>query len=276
VYHQAFFGASKLAISALQSRRPNLALSASMANLLPWETLVTTLDSLQLPLLALKRALSTSTSAPPRQIYIHAPFSPSVTSLVLHALLDASENESAFPSAAFIDCMISYSPRLIYDSVLNALAGWTPEWDDSLDGAPNWDGRTQSFNLVEDASGKKRVRWNKRLPIIVPKGRNALTGHANDSLGAFLDGLKALYTLETEAIHPKFIVFCNAEQLLPMTHAPAAATASSARETGTQDGAFMAALSRLGELVCSAISSWPALTAESRPTGLSCLYLCRS
>jgi hypothetical protein len=247
-----------------------------MANVLPWETLVATLDSVQLPLLALKRALSTSTSSPPRQIYIHAPFSPSVTSLVLHSLLDASDNESAFPAAAFVDCMISYSPRLIYDSVLNALAGWTPEWNDGLDGAPNWDGRTQGFDIVEDVTGKKRVRWNKRLPTVVPKGRNVLTGHANDSLGAFLDGLKALYTLEPEANHPKFIIFRNAEQLLPMTHAPAAATASSARETGTQDGAFMAALSRLGELVDSAISSWPALTAESRPTGPSCLSLCRS
>jgi hypothetical protein len=238
---------------------------------LPYEALYATFQSIQDQLSALRLQLSTSSHATPRQVYVHAPFSPSVTSLVLHSLLDTNENESILPSAAFVDCLIQYQPRVIYDSILNALAGWSSVWSDALGGAQNWNGRTEGFEVEEDPeTGQRRIHWDTTRPPVVSTARGALAGHSSDSLGAFIEGLQALYALEPDHTFPKFIVFFHAHQLLYMSHATASAAVNQVVESGTNDGTFLAALSRLGELV-SCAREIAFVDPSDRQGNLSCL-----
>lgn len=102
--------------------------------------------------------------------------------------------------------------------------------------------------MQDTDTGKRRVWDTDALPEesggASAAAKGALGGHVNDSLAAFIEALQKCFELDDQ---PKFIVFEHAERLLPMSHATG--IASNAIEAGVHDGAFLAALSRLGELV---------------------------
>lgn len=70
-----------------------------------------------------------------------------IRSLSQHAQSDASLPVAA---TACIDAIACFTPRLFYDTVLNALADWHPRWEE---GCENWVG----------SSGVVGQRWNDSL-----------------------------------------------------------------------------------------------------------------
>lgn len=201
-----------------------------LAILLP--TLSTTITQLQTQL---------HPAHPTRLLHLHAPFQPDLTSVLLRALLRSTQH-------VFVDCITCHTPRLIYDVALNALAQWRPRFSQRHAGALNWDGQLDGFHPQQDGPSIEPRVWDTELLPEESSAKGALAGHANDSLAAFIEGLQTIFELDQE---PKFLVFERAERLSTMSHA--AATSTNAIEPGVHDGAFLAALSRLGELVCSQI-----------------------
>jgi origin recognition complex subunit 5 len=100
---------------------------------------------------------------PPPFIYINSPASPRVTSLVVSAVLSTLSDRPSTSNLriryAHANGVACFTPRLLYDSVLNSLANWKVNWDD---GCRNW-----------AADGEKPI-WN-------------------ENLDSFLHGLKAVH-----------------------------------------------------------------------------------
>lgn len=87
---------------------------------------------------------------PPPFIYINDTTCPRITSSIVASLLDNIESTDPGPSKrvyfAKVNAVACFTARLLYDSVLNALTKWSPDWND---GCANWsssDGDTQRFN----------------------------------------------------------------------------------------------------------------------------------
>ena len=99
------------------------------------------------------------TCAPPPFIYVHDPTSPRLASGALSALLSYVSSVQPSILHAQVDAVTCFSARLIYDTVINALAGWEPRWED---GCANW-----------APEGMEGQRWN-------------------DSLDGFLHGIRAV------------------------------------------------------------------------------------
>ncbi len=101
------------------------------------------------------------TSYPPDFIFIHDPTTPRITATVIR---DCVRALGPFPclhiSSAFINPISCFTPRILYDTTINALANWSPTWED---GCKNWSG----------PSGSSDQRYN-------------------DSFDAFVHGLQAL------------------------------------------------------------------------------------
>ncbi|KAH9896798.1 origin recognition complex subunit 5 C-terminus-domain-containing protein [Cubamyces lactineus] len=75
---------------------------------------------------------------PPQFIFVHDPEHARLTSSVIRSTLDslASHNDShANIYYAHINAVACFSPRILFDTALNSLARWTPDWKD---GALNW------------------------------------------------------------------------------------------------------------------------------------------
>lgn len=106
-----------------------------------------------------------STYSPPF-IYIYDPFTPRTTASTLQGALSESQIAPSVSKSniklrcAFVDPITCFTPRLFYDTVLNALAEWVPDWDE---GCSNWTG---------------------------PRGADG--ERFNESLDAFLHGLHAV------------------------------------------------------------------------------------
>lgn len=117
--------------------------------------------------LASHLTLLLTTYSPPF-IYIRDPSTPRLTTCaVKSAVLSASAVDQedfsvAQITTAYIDAVTCFTPRLFYDTVLNALADWHLRWED---GCENW----------SDTKGVGGQRWN-------------------DSLDGFLHGLQAVYS----------------------------------------------------------------------------------
>lgn len=94
----------------------------------------------------------------PNFLYIHDAFSIDATrSLLLSTLSSLSNLENGTPlTYVKVDCVACFSPRILYDTVLNGLLNWNPSWDDGY----------RVFN-IEGVD----TRWN-------------------DSLDSFLHGLR--------------------------------------------------------------------------------------
>ncbi|KAL4250234.1 Origin recognition complex subunit 5 C-terminal domain-containing protein [Pleurotus pulmonarius] len=86
--------------------------------------------------------INTILSSPPPFLYIRDSNTPRITSSVLDSILSSAENLRY----AHIDAVACFTPRLVFDSILNALARWTPRWSD---GCANWskvDASDESYN----------------------------------------------------------------------------------------------------------------------------------
>ncbi|THG94427.1 hypothetical protein EW026_g7049 [Hermanssonia centrifuga] len=105
---------------------------------------------------------------PPSFIYIHDPAAPRVTGSVIRSILnDLTRSDEVHLSYAQINAVSCFNPRLLFDTILNALAEWSPSWEE---GCSNWSGPAE------------------------------FQGHRfNESFDAFLHGLRAIRTsIETK------------------------------------------------------------------------------
>ncbi|KAH8103345.1 origin recognition complex subunit 5 C-terminus-domain-containing protein [Cristinia sonorae] len=88
------------------------------------------------------------TTFPPPFIHINDPNTPRISAALLRsslASISVHTSEST-PRIAYacLNAVACFTPRLLYDTALNALAGWTPQWED---GCENWtDDTGQRFN----------------------------------------------------------------------------------------------------------------------------------
>ena len=167
---------------------------------------------------------------PPPVLFVHAPSSTALVPLLIRALAPARE------LCVHLDCIELHEPRLIYDRALNGLAGWDVGYAEKYGGVPNWDGR--------EASARKRGRWDpeERPPSDTAKG--AVGVHANDAMAAFIAALQRIFALDADD-RPRFLVFDHAERLVQLHDGSAGAGIAA----HVNEGAFLAALSRLGEFV---------------------------
>ncbi|KZT18749.1 hypothetical protein NEOLEDRAFT_1142998 [Neolentinus lepideus HHB14362 ss-1] len=105
---------------------------------------------------------------PPTFIYITDPYTPRITTLAIKQLLDlfseSEPDEKAVYAYASINAVAAFSPRLFFDTALNALAGHSPTWDNAC---ANWsrdDGIKYNESLDGFLWGIKEVhehlRWN--------------------------------------------------------------------------------------------------------------------
>ena len=94
----------------------------------------------------------------PTFLYIHDAYSiDTAKSLLLSTITSLQKLEGARPlDYAYVDSVACFSPRVLYDTILNALLGWTPSWNEGC--------RTYS-----------------------PEGKDS---RWNDSLDSFIRGLK--------------------------------------------------------------------------------------
>ncbi|KAF9479130.1 putative origin recognition complex, subunit 5-like protein [Pholiota conissans] len=100
---------------------------------------------------------------PPPFIYVRDPETSRTTSIVIDSILRNLSGASSVPTTtkihyARVDCVSSFTARLIYESIINTLVGWEPTWQD---GCGNW-------------SSPQDIRWN-------------------DSLDSFIHGLRAAH-----------------------------------------------------------------------------------
>lgn len=91
---------------------------------------------------------------PPPFIYIRSDLS-RVSSEIVLGVLRQLEGRGEPPRTdtkfhfAHIDAIVSFTPRLLYDNILNALAGWEPIW--AADDCLNWN------------TGDGTNRWNESI-----------------------------------------------------------------------------------------------------------------
>ncbi|KAI0360740.1 hypothetical protein OH77DRAFT_1418741 [Trametes cingulata] len=90
-------------------------------------------------------------SYPPPFIFIHDPENARLTSSVVASTLEllASQNDAAVDlTYSCLNAVACFSSRVLFDTALNALARWTPDWEN---GALNWsasaDGRRYNENF---------------------------------------------------------------------------------------------------------------------------------
>lgn len=111
-------------------------------------------------------------SYPPPFIYINDPVTPRITSSVVKSTLSIIAAASSKPSSnpqqilyAQVNAVACFTARLLYDSVLNALANWRIEWDR---GCENW-----------SADGDM-PRWNESLDGFM-HGLRAIRAHLGNA-----------------------------------------------------------------------------------------------
>lgn len=207
------------------------------------------------PLLSQLKATLFNESPPPCAT-IHAS-NASTLNLLLRSLLSELDETCTLPRYVFVDCLICHSPKSIYDHILNTLANWEPKYSSALSGAQNWDGRVDlpEGEDEERPSKRRRLAWDTTELPAPSLAKGALGGHVDDSLSAFLEGLGAVFQIDQElddraAALPRFILFENAERLANMSQT-ATTAGITALEDNVNEGAFLAALTRLSELVRS-------------------------
>ncbi|RPD65379.1 hypothetical protein L226DRAFT_567376 [Lentinus tigrinus ALCF2SS1-7] len=118
-------------------------------------------------------------SYPPPFIFIHDPetvrLTASLVQSTLHGLASKSptSGESQIKYAC-VNAVACFSPRILYDTALNALAGWTPDW---RDGATNWHG-----------SGAEARRYNENFDAFVHGIQTIAAGADNAGENAQTNG----------------------------------------------------------------------------------------
>lgn len=181
--------------------------------------------------------LQASTPAP--LLHIHAPFS---THLVEAAVLSALHVKSGypFPTAVYVDLRIHSSPTNIFDTILNGFARRYPDLNNGR--VRNWSDRSSRYDVAENS---EYVVWHEDEDLAVPSG---LIVRANESLPPFVEALSSLYdSINAQRL---FIVFGNAHVL---------ATVSDNSDAAQFEGNFLAAVSRLAEIVGVPLTRTPTL-----------------
>ena len=86
-------------------------------------------------------------SYPPPFIYVHDPHTSRIATSTVVSTLSTLKTNGANIAFAHANAVACFTPRLLYDTALNALAGWSPDWED---GCANWtgplEGTSQRFN----------------------------------------------------------------------------------------------------------------------------------
>lgn len=194
---------------------------------------------------------------PPPVLYVHAPSSTALAPLLIRALAPSHE------LCVHLDCVELHEPRLIYDRALNGLAAWDVGYEERYGGVPNWDGR--------EASARKRGRWDPEERPLNDTAKGAVGVHADESMSTFIAALQRVFTLDAEDTEPRprFLIFDHTERLAHLHDG----TIGAAIAAHINEGAFFAALSRLGEFVRAPTGGAP---DRRRLAGRSCPYLSRT
>lgn len=86
-------------------------------------------------------------SYPPPFVYVHDPHTTRIATSTVVSTLSTLRSNGANIAFAHVNAVACFTPRLLYDTALNALAGWSPDWED---GCANWtgplEGTSQRFN----------------------------------------------------------------------------------------------------------------------------------
>jgi origin recognition complex subunit 5 len=113
-------------------------------------------------------------TSPPSFIYINDPATPRISSSVITAVLSTISDLSTEPlepnhriHCASVNAVACFTPRLLYDSILNGLANWQANW---TDGCENW------------APSDESPAWNENLNSFV-HGLKALHAELASSTG---------------------------------------------------------------------------------------------
>ncbi|EIW55782.1 uncharacterized protein TRAVEDRAFT_130191 [Trametes versicolor FP-101664 SS1] len=100
-------------------------------------------------------------SDPPPFIFVHDPENARLTSSVVTSTLDNLASQSDAPvnlTYSCVNAVACFSSRILFDTALNSLAGWTPDWDT---GALNWpgtaDGRRHNENFDSFVHGIQAI-----------------------------------------------------------------------------------------------------------------------
>jgi origin recognition complex subunit 5 len=118
---------------------------------------------------------------PPPFIYVHDPSAPRIaTSSIISALANLTESSGDTFAYAHVNAISCFTSRLLYDTVLNALANWSADWED---GCANWvgglEGTGQRFN--ENFDGFTHGLRAIRSELVARKGKGKEKATANDS-----------------------------------------------------------------------------------------------
>ncbi|OSX57417.1 hypothetical protein POSPLADRAFT_1061624 [Postia placenta MAD-698-R-SB12] len=110
------------------------------------------------------------TSHSPSFIYLYDPETPRIAASAVRSVLQTVSEQEPLVHLRYAcsNAVACFTPRLFYDSVINALARWTPTWED---GCQNWPGTS--------ADGQ---RWN-------------------ESLDTFVHGLRDVYAQVQASVH---------------------------------------------------------------------------
>jgi origin recognition complex subunit 5 len=92
------------------------------------------------------------TTFPPPFIYIHDPVTPNITASVTDSIIASTSASSTSPSISYARAnpIACFTPRLLYDSIINGLANWKPTWEDGCqlwgaDSGQRWNENVDSF-----------------------------------------------------------------------------------------------------------------------------------
>lgn len=233
------------------------------------------LSSLHQSISQLNKTLSASHQ--PSSIFIHAPTNPELVTEIVQQRLNfysrrdfSTEIEPSaqdlLPKVVKIDLRELHSPRLIYDRILNLLAGWRKEngegeLDEESGMVENWNGRQEGLEIKSSERPSKRVRlneegdsrdgeeqkwsleWNREVGQGLGDGLRR-----NESLDGFYQGLREVFTLGDGSKgkeQRRYLLFENAGYIEDLA---GGGTNGAPKETGI-GMTFAGALSRLGELV---------------------------
>ena len=113
-----------------------------------------------------------STYLPPF-IYVTDTSNPRITTSVIDAILqDVSSIPGAPPTLyAHVNAVACFTPRVFYDTVLNALAGWTPSWEDGCQVWPGDDSQRYNDSIDSFLHGLRRLRLERTGDSSKRKGK---------------------------------------------------------------------------------------------------------
>lgn len=120
----------------------------------------------------------------PPFIFVHDPENARLTSSVVTSALDNLASQGDAPvnlTYSCVNAVACFSSRILFDTALNALAGWTPDWDT---GALNWpgtaDGRRHNENFDSFVHGIQEIYARAVTPSTGVNGTGKGKGKASE------------------------------------------------------------------------------------------------